>query len=62
MTNLGLLNARDLVQAIRKSRSWLYAEIAAGRFPKPIRVGARAVVWRESQIREWLAAREEAQQ
>jgi prophage regulatory protein len=55
-----LLNTKDLIQKLRKSRSWIYTEMAAGRFPKPIKIGARAVVWRESDIASWLQARQEA--
>lgn len=55
-----LLNTKDLVQKLRKSRSWIYAEMNAGRFPKPIKIGARAVVWREADIANWLQARQNA--
>lgn len=27
-------------------------------FPKPIKIGRRAVAWRESEIREWIDGRE----
>lgn len=49
-----LLNAKDLIKTVRKSRSWIYNEMAAGRFPKNIKIGARAVVWRESDVFAWL--------
>ncbi len=39
------------------SRSSLYEMIAAGKFPAPVRIGERAVAWRESEIREWIEAR-----
>lgn len=39
------------------SRSSLYAMMAAGKFPKPIPLGARAVGWAESEIEAWLEAR-----
>jgi prophage regulatory protein len=40
------------------SRSTLYAMMAEGTFPKPVRLGRRAVGWRASDVAEWLAARE----
>lgn len=55
-----LLNAKDLIKKVRKSRSWIYNEIAAGRFPRPIKIGARAVVWRESDVFAWLESHVEA--
>ncbi len=39
------------------ARSTIYASIAEGTFPKPVRLGARAVGWRESDILSWLDSR-----
>jgi prophage regulatory protein len=36
------------------SRSTIYARIAEGKFPHPVRLGARAVGWRESDISTWI--------
>lgn len=38
------------------SRSTIYARIAAGKFPKPVRLGPRAVGWLEHEIEAYLAA------
>lgn len=42
------------------SRSTIYALMAQGEFPRPIRLAPRAVGWPESKISEWLAARDAA--
>jgi len=39
------------------SRSSVYEKIAAGDFPKPISLGARAVGWLESDIDAWIDGR-----
>lgn len=39
------------------SRSSVYEKVSAGRFPKPISLGARAVGWLESDIDAWIASR-----
>jgi prophage regulatory protein len=39
------------------SRSSLYAMMDAGDFPRPIRIGKRAVAWPQSSIETWLAQR-----
>ncbi|MAM63855.1 AlpA family transcriptional regulator [Maritimibacter sp. UBA3975] len=39
------------------SRSTIYAMIAEGSFPKPIRLGKRAVGWPESVVADWLEDR-----
>ena len=36
------------------SRSTIYLRAAAGTFPKPVSLGARAVGWVDSEIQEWL--------
>jgi prophage regulatory protein len=40
-----------------KKRSALYDDIAKGKFPKPIRVGDRAVAWLEQDLLEWQRRR-----
>jgi prophage regulatory protein len=44
--------------AIRKSS--IYAMMAAKTFPASVRLGARAVAWRESDIATWQAQRQQA--
>jgi prophage regulatory protein len=39
------------------SRSTIYALMDTGDFPRPIRIGKRAVAWPESAIEKWLASR-----
>ena len=39
------------------SRSTIYVMVAAGRFPKPVPLGARAVGWIESELDEWIRDR-----
>ncbi len=39
------------------SRSTIYVMVAAGRFPKPVPLGARAVGWIESELDDWLRDR-----
>ena len=49
---------RPLVEEITGlSRSSIYAMVAKGTFPRPIRLGKRAVAWREQDIREWMESR-----
>ena len=39
-------------------RSTLYAKIASGDFPAPIKIGQRAVGWLESEVNDWLSSRQ----
>lgn len=40
------------------SRSTIYEWMKRGDFPQPVKLGARLVAWRESDIAAWLEARE----
>lgn len=40
------------------SRSTLYDWMKRGEFPQPVKLGARLVAWRESDIAAWLESRE----
>jgi prophage regulatory protein len=39
------------------SRATIYRLIAAGQFPRPYSLGARAVAWLESDLTAWIEAR-----
>ena len=39
------------------SKSRIYALVAKGQFPQPIRLGERASAWLKSEIDAWIAAR-----
>lgn len=39
------------------SRSSIYAMMDRGDFPRPVRIGKRAVAWSQSAIDAWLAER-----
>ena len=40
------------------SRSTLYDWMKRGQFPQPVKLGARLVAWRESDINAWLESRQ----
>ncbi|WP_288367469.1 AlpA family transcriptional regulator [uncultured Marinobacter sp.] len=57
-----MLRRKEVEQITGRSRSAIYEGIAAGTFPKPVKIGARAVAWPESVIRAWIAERMEGGQ
>lgn len=50
-----LLTLRDVLALIKMSKSWLYAEIKAERFPAPLAIGT-ASRWKAGPVYDWLAA------
>lgn len=49
-----MLRLPQVLERTGLSRSTTYAMISDGVFPKPIKLGKRAVGWIESDIAEWL--------
>lgn len=52
-----ILRREDVERATGLPRSSLYAKIAAGEFPKPIKLGQRASGWLEEDVAKWQRAR-----
>ena len=52
-----ILRRGEVERVTGLSRSTLYSHMAEGTFPKPIKLGRRAVGWLESAIDAWLAER-----
>ena len=63
MTNTdhrAVLRRRDVEERVGLARSTIYDLMSKGLFPRPIRLSARAVAWRSSDIQRWLDEREQA--
>jgi len=46
----------EVANRVGLKRSCIYKLISEGRFPKPIKLGARAAVWPEATIEAWITA------
>ena len=62
MTEKLILRLRDVVDLTTISKSRLYLLMARqdDPFPRPIRLGVRAVGWRKAEIEAWLDSRQRA--
>ena len=56
---ISILRRKQVEKRTGLSRSTSYLRIQEGTFPRPIKLGARAVGWLENEIEAWLAARME---
>ena len=59
-TNDRLLRLSEVQTRTALGRSTIYRLMRNGDFPEPLKIGTRAVRWRESEIEDWLAARPRA--
>jgi prophage regulatory protein len=53
-----IMRRRQVEEVTGLSRSTIYAMITEGLFPRPLKLGKRAVGWRASDIQQWLDSRE----
>lgn len=49
-----LLKLHKVQDATSLKKSSIYHLMSLGEFPKNIKVGSRAVAWRESEIQQWI--------
>ena len=59
--SIKILRRNEVEQIVGLSRSTIYAMMAEKTFPKPIKLGRRAVGWRSSDIEKWLKDMQEDQ-
>ena len=50
-----LLRLPQVRARVGLGRSTIYAAVAAGTFPRPVAIGARAIAWPSSSIDAWVA-------
>ena len=55
-----LLRLSEVQTRTALGRTTIYRKMREGTFPEPLKIGARAVRWPESEIEAWLAARPRA--
>ena len=55
-----LLRRRDVLALLGISHSALYRYMHHASFPRPIRIGPKAVRWRRDEIERWIEARPRA--
>ncbi len=49
-----MLRLREVQEMTGRCRSSIYGDMAAGAFPRPVKIGAQSVAWPESVIRKWV--------
>ncbi|MCG5494411.1 helix-turn-helix transcriptional regulator [Ectothiorhodospira variabilis] len=57
MTKERLLRRPEVEHRTGYKRSFIYKLMREGQFPQPVKLGSRAVAWRESDIDRWIQDR-----
>ena len=48
------MRRKELEKTIGLSRSYIYDQMDKGLFPKQVKIGLRAVAWKEEDILNWM--------
>ena len=51
------LRLPDVVKATGWSKITIHRAVREGRFPRPVKLGARSIAWPETEIAEWQESR-----
>ena len=51
------LRVREVLEMTGMSRSFIYAQMAEGTFPKQNQLGPRTIVWNEREVVQWMEDR-----
>lgn len=51
-----LISLNNLCSAVGLHRTTIYRKVRAGRFPRPVRLGARRKAWRVTDVENWIVA------
>jgi prophage regulatory protein len=52
-----LIRLSEVLRRIQLSKAWVYKLIAQGKFPKPVKIGSRAIAFVESEVDDWINQR-----
>ena len=49
-----LLRIDQVMELVPLAKSTIYQAVAAGKFPKPYKIGAQTSAWLECEVNEWI--------
>ena len=52
-----LIRLTEVVAQTGMSKPSVYRQLQAGTFPRPVKLGPRAVAWRQEDIENWIQSR-----
>lgn len=52
--NQTLISAREVLKRVQRSKAWLYKQISKDAFPRPVKIGTRAISFIESEVNLWI--------
>jgi len=56
-----MIKLPEVLNLTKKSKSAIRRDIEAGVFPAPVKIGARSIAWKHSEVMGWFDTRERAE-
>ena len=50
-----LLKIEEVIEKTTLGKSSIFDYVKKGKFPRPVKVGERAVAWKDDEIDEWIS-------
>ena len=54
-----IIRLPDVIRRTGLSQATIYRMVKSGRFPRSVKLGARAVGWKNEAVTEWISSREQ---
>jgi prophage regulatory protein len=52
--NQTLISAKEVLRRVQRSKAWLYKQLSNNTFPRPVKIGTRAISFVESEVDHWI--------
>lgn len=49
-----LISAKEVLRRVQRSKAWLYKQLSKNTFPRPVKIGTRAISFVESEVDLWI--------
>ncbi|AXF78343.1 AlpA family phage regulatory protein [Erwinia tracheiphila] len=49
-----LISAKEVLRRVQRSKAWLYKQLSKNAFPRPVKIGTRAISFIESEVDHWI--------
>lgn len=49
-----LISTKEVLRRVQRSKAWLYKQLSKNTFPRPVKIGTRAISFIESEVDHWI--------
>lgn len=49
-----LISSKEVLRRVQRSKAWLYKQLSKNAFPRPVKIGTRAISFVEREVDYWI--------